>query len=279
MRLRGLSVVMLMSASALVPLGTSGAMAQQSRGHQSYEQCVEDQRGRQVAGAVIGGVLGAVIGAELHDEAQDRDRADRRRYDRRHDRHRRHRYDRRHQERGNDGAVVAGAGLGAVAGAAIAGRENCEDLRYRDYDRYDRRGDYRRSDYRRDDYRRDDYRRDDRHDRNDRYDRYGRDDRYDDRYDTSRYDRNDPYADDYVDDRYSRRHEARSDGELLGGQGSSRDYYDDTPYNEAPADSRVYTASSSHNRSTGNCRYMTSGRNETYMCEGTDGIWRPAARD
>ena len=156
-----------LTGAALIPAFAVGAGAQSygaqshygsSHANSAYERCVREQRGRQVTGAVIGGLLGAVIGAEIHDDRQDRDRArhhyrgDRHSYrgrgyrdrDRRHRRH--HRRDRHYHEEGNDGAVLAGAGLGALAGAAVAGsgRGGCERFLH-DGARYGHGGQYNQS--------------------------------------------------------------------------------------------------------------------------------------
>ena len=262
--------------AALVLPGLAPAEAQtysaQSRS-QSYEQCVASQRNRQVAGAVIGGVLGAVIGAELHDDSQDRAREDRRYRDRgyrgrdRHYRGRdRHHRGRGYREEGNDGAVLAGAGVGALAGAALGGaRDDCaryaqrsgygygqapghygSDAGYRGEPGYDPRYDDRRYQDPRYDERRYDERRYD----TGGYDDYGYDDRrYDDGY---------GYGDGY----------GRSSGELLGGPDARR--YD------ADRQAQVYTAGSAAAPATGACRDMQSAGRLVYMCQGSDGIWRPA---
>lgn len=261
-------------AAAFIAPGLSPAEAQsysaQSRQFErapTYEECVAGQRNRQVAGAVIGGVLGAVLGAEIHDDSQDRARNDRRyrdyRYvDRRHRgyRHDRHRRGYRYGEQGQGGAVVAGAGVGALAGAALGGAG--DDCR-----RYARRTGYGYGSapghhgahpggrgYGHDRY---GYERA-RDDRDYRYD-----DRYDDRYDT-RY-----------DDRYDGGYDGRyggGSGELLGGPDARR--YDDG------RNAQVYTASSAQGsataRSTGACRDMRSAGQLVLMCQGADGVWRPA---
>lgn len=241
----------LLGASALTPVFAASAEAQTYRtaphGQQagSYEQCLQQQRQRQITGAVIGGLLGAVVGAELHDEAQDRDRNRHHRYDRRdryghYDRRGRHdrydRYGRRHhrQEAGNDGAVVAGGAVGALAGAAIAGG-NCDRLRG---------GSYRQSGYGHDEpyYGNDTY--------------YGDDAYYDD----------DPYA-----DRGRSRTYSTSDGGLLGGPDYGPEpQYDSRRYESQPA---IQTAGA---YGSPDCRYMNSAGHSTYMCQGADGIWRPA---
>lgn len=256
----------LLGATALGSAFSAPAEAQTYRAApDSYGQCIAQQRQRQVAGAVIGGILGAVVGAELHDDSQDRNR-DRRRYGSRHDRYgydhydrydRYDRNDRRHREAGNDGAVVAGGAVGALAGAAIASGD-CERLHP------GRRGDAR--------YGHDPRYRDSRYGHDPRYsqDRYGRDP-----YRDSGYGNQDPYYEDpyYADRGYedSRRWSTQQD-ELLGGRGYER---------EAPFDSRRYQAgqaiTASQNYGAGSdCRYMESAGQSTLMCQGSDGIWRPA---
>jgi uncharacterized protein YcfJ len=232
-----------LTSAALLPVLSVGAEAQSYGAHsrqtaQSYEQCVREQRNRQVAGAVIGGILGAVVGAELHDDQQDRNRANRHyrgdRYGYRDRHYRGHRGNRgrhhrgRHYEEGNDGAVVAGAGLGALAGAAVAGRgDACDRYRHQGYG-YGQGGYYEQSQYGyQDDY------------------RYNGPAQYS--YDTQGY--------------------GQSSGQVLVG---GEDYQ---------LNSRNYSASSvSVGGAYGsNCRDMRSGNGAiVLMCQGTDGIWRPA---
>lgn len=260
----------LMAATALMGASVLGtglaapaeAQTYRTAPHQEasrYEQCVAEQRQRQIAGAVIGGVLGAVVGAELHDESQDRARergyrdphGRYRHYDRydRYDHYRDRRY--RHREQGNDGAVVAGGAVGALAGAAIAGGD-CE--RYRRHDRYGYDARYGNDPYRQGSY--------------GGHDPYYGDDPYYDR--DARYG-NDPYYDDpYYGQSDSRRYSTR-DGDLLGGPG----------YGEAPArETRRYESDpgimTAGTYGSANCRTMTSAGRATYMCQGSDGIWRPA---
>lgn len=244
-----------LTSAALLPALSAGASAQSYAGHgqygsqhsQSYEQCIRQQRNRQVTGAVIGGLLGAVVGAELHDDQQDRARDDRRYRDRHyrgHRGHRRHRgrHYRGHHEEGNDGAVLAGAGLGALAGAAVAGNGNaCDHLRHQGYG-YSQQG-YSQGNY--------------------------------------------GYADQggyYVN-------ENNGGGDGYYYEGPAQYSYDTEGYGSSSSsqvlvggedyrlDSRSYSASSvtASYSSTGNCRDMRSGNGAiTLMCQGTDGIWRPA---
>ena len=82
--------------------------------------------------------------------------------------------------------------------------------------------------------------------------------------------RDDPYYDGgYRDDPYygdSRRYSTRDD-ELAGGP----------DYRNEPASprrqSRTYSAPQTVSAS---CRYMTTSGRQVYMCQGADGIWRPA---
>jgi len=241
-----------LAGAALLPVMAAGASAQsygaQSRYapvHQtmSYEQCVRQQRNRQVTGAVIGGILGAVIGAEIHDDNQDRDRARRHYRGDRHYRgrghrgrhHRRHNRRGYHHEDGNDGAVLAGAGLGALAGAAVAGSggQGCERYLH-DGARYGHSG----------------YNPPAGRQRSQGY-------------------AQPTYQDDWVYDgpaQYSSDSEyGASSGEyLLGGE----DYGRETrSYN-----ARSMTASVN----TGPCQTMRSGNGaDVLMCQGLDGIWRP----
>lgn len=256
-----------LAGAALLPVVAAGASAQtysaQSRYapvHQTmtYEQCVQQQRSRQVTGAVIGGILGAVIGAEIHDDRQDRDRAHRD-YRRDRDYHRgrgyrdrgyrgRHRgrdYRRGHYyEEGNDGAVLAGAGLGALAGAAVAGAgggQGCERYLH-DTARYGHSGYNQASGY-----------------------------------------RNDGYAEQpvYQDDwRYDGPAQYSSDSGAYGSSSSAEVLLGGEDYGR---ETRSYTASSMTASSmtasvnTGPCRTMRSGNGaDVLMCQGLDGIWRPA---
>lgn len=249
-----------LASAALLPVMTAGASGQsygaQSRYapvHQtmSYEQCLRQQRNRQVTGAVIGGILGAVIGAEIHDDRQDRDRArdyyrgDRhyrgRGYrDRRHwDRGYRGRYHRRghYHEDGNDGAVLAGAGLGALAGAAVAGSggRGCE--RYLHDTARDGHSGYNRPVSR------------------PGYGYEGPEPAYNDDW---RYEGPAQYS-------YDSDYGASSGEVLLGGV----DYGRETRNYGA----RSMTASVN----TGPCQTMRSGNGaDVLMCRGLDGIWRPA---
>ena len=256
------TLIAALTSAAMLPALAAGASAQSYGAHSryapthaagAYEQCIRQQRNRQVTGAVIGGILGAVIGAEIHDDRQDRDRAHR--YDRRdrygyrgrgyrdrgyrhRDRGYRHRRGHYHEE-GNDGAVLAGAGLGALAGAAVAGssQNGCERYLHggRGYSHgghYSQSGGYTYA--------------------NQGYSDPGYDDDW--RYEgPAQYSYDDGYA-------------SRSSSEvLLGGEDYGRT-------------SRSYSAGASVTPvSTGPCQFMRSGNGaQVYMCQGADGIWRPS---
>ncbi len=255
-----LSLAAVASAALLPAVVSTGAQAQSYGAHaqhaNSYEQCVREQRNRRVAGAVIGGILGAVVGAELHDDQQDRAREDRRyrdRYGYRRDRgYRRHRGHRGrhhrdyHHEDGNDGAVLAGAGLGAVAGAAVAGRGNtCDHLRGRGYSHSRQGYGYSQGSYDQGGY-------------------------YDNRSGGNQYVSNDGYY-------YEGPAQYSYDTEGYGHSSSSQVLVGGEDYR---IDSRSYSASSvsvSSPATTGACRDMRSGNGAiVLMCQGTDGIWRPA---
>lgn len=118
------------AAAAFIP-----AAEAQNR-YASQADCEANRQGRQVAGAIVGAIIGGVIGAEIEDEIDDRDNYRGRHYGYRgyhgrgYHRGRHHHYNQRHE---NDVAVVAGAGIGALVGAGVAGGQPCQpDYRYRD---------------------------------------------------------------------------------------------------------------------------------------------------
>lgn len=121
------------ATAALVPA------AQAQSQYASQADCESNRQGRQVAGAIVGAILGGVIGAEIEDEFDDRDnyrgrhhgyRGYHGRGGRGYHRGRHPRYNQRHD---NDVAVVAGAGIGALVGAGVAGGQPCQpDYRHRD---------------------------------------------------------------------------------------------------------------------------------------------------
>ncbi|MEE2567391.1 hypothetical protein [Hyphobacterium marinum] len=210
----------------------------------SSQDCESQRQGRQVAGAIVGAILGGVIGAEIEDSIDDRDNH-RGRYGRGRHRGGRH-YRGRDRGNENDLAVAAGAGIGALVGAGVAGGNPCAPARNPHYDSgyYGDPYDGKPAGY------------------NDAYygdAGYG----YDDGYDGYGYE-NDAYVRDY-------------DPNTLAG-GPEGYTYTQPDYT---GDARVYTATSV----TGNCRWMQSRSqnsygqvttNDVYMCQGSDGIWRPA---
>ncbi|WP_300556328.1 hypothetical protein [Maricaulis sp.] len=204
---------------------------------QSYAECVNEREDRQVAGAIVGGLLGAIVGNELADDNNDRDYRHHRR-GHRYDRHRRgrHHYHRRHRHRDNDNDEAVATIAGAGFGAVLgAGLASGEDCEHL-----------------RDQRRYDDRRYDDR--------------RYQDQRHDSRYDNRD-YRDQRYDDRYEYEYDRGSNVELMGGRDNNQ--------------ARTYQASSNDYWT---CEYRNSPQynqygevsyREIYMCEGSDGIWRP----
>lgn len=244
--------IALVSATAAAALLTPAVAAQS----QSYQTCEEERQDRQIAGALIGGILGAVIGNELADDSNNNRHSpdshhyrDRRGHGYRRG-HRRHRYE--HRDRGNAEEVgtIAGAGVGAIIGASVAGGEECDPYRDRYQGKPDQYG----------------YQNDNRYE----------DPRYEDRrYGDARYGEA-PYAEDnrYYDERYFEDNGYRnadvyddgSSGELLGGV------------------QRVDTRTYNSNVANGRCEWTQSRQmgefgqvvvEQVYMCQGTDGIWRP----
>lgn len=247
----------LLSAAAIIPAAGLGSAAEaqsyRSNQPQTYEQCIS-QRGRQQAtGAIIGGIAGAIIGAELHDESDDRRRAERyghhgrgwdsgyrgRGWDRGYRGGYRGGYDRgRHDERGNDGAVIGGGALGALAGGVLGSAgPDCSRL-----PRQQGGGGYYNSGY------------------------AGGNGAY--RAQSGGYDRSyDDYG--YQDGR-------GYDGGLAGGPGYD-DGYDDR-YDDRYDDYRAAPSQGYSSTPSGRCRTVQSGGYASQVCQGADGIWRPAGR-
>lgn len=237
----------LLAATALSVTLPSMAQAQ------NYQDCESERQGRQVAGAIIGGILGAVIGNELADDSNNNRHGRDRHYGRGgrggHGSwgrgHRGARY--QHRDRGNAEEVgtIAGAGVGALIGAGIAGGDDCANQGRVNQPYYGGKpgATYDNTGYGNDPYYNDQYQAD---------------------YDDSA----------YYDDGYGQAYNHGSSGELLGGADRAE-----------PA--RVYNTASSYpaNSATGSCHWSQTRRmneygqtvtDQVYMCQGTDGIWRPA---
>lgn len=212
---------------------------------QDYQSCEDDRQDRQVAGAIIGGILGAVIGNELADDSNN----NRRGYDRREHRGR-YGYGRRghgrnayhHRDRGNAEEVgtIAGAGVGALIGATVAGGEDCQNRAYRGHDnRYPGKPNG----------------------------TYYEDSRYDDRYyqDDYRYAESDDYGS-------GQQYDYGSNADLLGG---AQPQYGSRAYQTS---SQLDYPAQWNCRWQDQRRMAPSGAlvtEQVYMCEGADGIWRP----
>ena len=257
-----IKIALLAAASAAVLTPAATAQAQTYR---SVQECEAARQNRQVAGAVIGAIIGGVIAAQVEDDIDDRDNRHWRGRGRGHNdyygrgrghndyygRGRGRGYDRGNE---NDVAVAAGAGIGGLLGYGVASGQPCGPV-YRD-------------------------------DRNANYGGYDNGGYYDNRaYDDGRYD-NTGYYDDqgryYEDNRYTTG---------SGGYTGDQRYYnsgsnslagapDSYVYSQPSADARVYTATSNTA-----CRWMETRRADgygsvttqsVYMCQGSDGIWRPA---
>ena len=243
---------------------------------QAYQDCESERQSRQVTGAIIGGLLGAVIGNELADDSNNNRHGRDRYHDRdyRYDRYGRHgsRHYRRdryeHRDRGNAEEVgtIAGAGVGALIGAGIAGGEDCDTQRYRRNDPYQgkppgtygERGQYGDSGY----YRESGY-------------DYGYEQGSNAGY--AQYQDGEPYVVEDPSWADSSGYSGYDNSDvLLGGpsDGSARAYQ---------ASTSGYSASGY--TSTGSCQWTRTRRmnaygqpvtDQVYMCQGTDGIWRPA---
>tara|TARA_R110000868_G_scaffold11516_5_gene56373 strand:+ start:18932 stop:19690 length:759 start_codon:yes stop_codon:yes gene_type:complete len=238
----------LLSASVLAFV-TPVASAQAQRAN----DCEANRQGRQVAGAIIGGILGAVIGNELADDSNNQPNY-RRGGRGHHDRYGRggyrgDRYGRGYRtDRGNAEEVgtLAGAGVGALVGAGIAGGDDCGRTRnantYNPYPGKPQADGYGQPAYQQG-YGQDQG--------------YGSANGYGNGYDNG-YDAGYGYTDGY---------DTRSSGELLGAA-------------QPGQDARVYTATSQD----WNCQWTSTRRldaygqsimDQVYMCQGADNIWRP----
>ena len=254
MKMSRIALLAAASAAVLLPAATAQA---QSQTYRSVQECEAARQNRQVAGAVIGAILGGVIAAQIEDDVDDRDNRNwRGRGHGRNNYYNRGRGRGRGYDRGNenDVAVAAGAGIGGLLGYGVASGQPCGAIysndRNANYGGYDNGGYYDNRAYNDNSYNNTGY-----------YDDQGR---YyeDDRYTTS----SDAYA---GDQRYY-----GSDSTTLAG---APDGY---VYSQPSADARVYSATSNTA-----CRWMETRRadgygavttHSVYMCQGSDGIWRPA---
>lgn len=229
---------MKLAATALLS-ATAMALIAPMASAQSYAECEQNRQDRQVTGAIIGGLLGAVIGNELADD--DNDRHAHRRHHRRYDRYDRryNRYDRRHDRHHRRHHDNNDETVATLAGAGVGALIGAGIAGGDDCHNARRDGRY-------DDRRYEPSRHDD---------RYG----YDDRYRAP----NRGYSDGY---------DTRSNGALLGGRhgSSSSQNYQARTYQAGHNWSCEYRTSPQYNEYN-EVRYV-----EVYMCEGHDGIWRPA---
>ncbi|AZU03965.1 hypothetical protein X907_1432 [Glycocaulis alkaliphilus] len=121
------------SAIVAAALAAPLALAPAAQAQQTYAECISQQRNQQVTGAVVGGLLGAVLGAQIHNSNESA-RRDRHYQNQAHNNrgwrgHRGRGYVEPYNRRSNDGAVIAGAGLGALAGGAMGSvGSNCDHL-------------------------------------------------------------------------------------------------------------------------------------------------------
>lgn len=246
------------SVMALIP-----AAEAQTR-NQGYHECESNRQGRQVAGAVVGAVIGGVLGAEIGDEISDRNSYRNRDYrgHRGYGRHRGYGGYRHNERQSNDLAVIAGVGLGALVGANVASGQPCPPGYVNRQTGY-----YGNNTGYQDPYYNNSY-------NNSGYNNSG--------YSNNGYTNDGYYQDGYYQDGYA------NDGYANDGYSGDPYYGGSTQYgNEglagAPVTSgRVYQAGVSQ---SGNCRWMTTRSqnqygtvtaNDVYMCQGVDGIWRPA---
>ena len=258
----------LLAATALSLTLPSLAEAQNYR---NAQDCESDRQGRQVAGALIGGILGAVIGNELADDSNNNRHSRDSHYGRGgrggHDRWGRGRGARyQHRDRGNAEEVgtIAGAGVGALIGAGIAGGDDCNRTRQAPRNAYPGKPNsyYQDSGYANGGY----------------------EDGYYDNPSQDGYGTNDAY----YDDAYSSGYDYGSSGELLGGpqRAEPARTYNTSSYDASSYNGSSYNASSySVNSATGACHWSQTRRmdaygqavtDQVYMCQGSDGIWRPA---
>jgi len=256
----GFRTLLVSAASVMVLIPVAEAQTR----YQSHTECESNRQGRQVAGALVGAVLGGVLGSEIGDSVSDRNsyRNSGYRGHRGYDRHRGYGGYRHSQRQNNDLAIVAGAGVGALVGANVAAGQPCTtgyDNRQTGY--YGNNSGYQDPYY------------DNRHNNsgynNSGYNNSG--------YANDGYNQNGYYQDGYADDGYA-------DNAYSGDPyyGNSTQYGNEGLAGAPATSARVYQTGAPQN---GNCRWMTTRSqnqygtvtaNEVYMCQGIDGIWRPA---
>lgn len=234
------------SAIVAAALAAPLALAPAAQAQQTYAQCISQQRNQQVTGAVVGGLLGAVLGAQVHNsnESARRDRhyqnqAYNHRGYRGHRGHRGRGYVEPYNRRSNDGAVIAGAGLGALAGGAMGSvGSRCDHLPG---------GPRPQVGYQQPHYGQQQY-------------GYGQQQGYSQQgYSQQGYSQqgHDPYYDNYG---------YQDNSQLAGGPG-----YD--PYSYQPQGTQPHYPAQQVNQ---NCRQVQiTGRYE-WVCQGPDGVWRPS---
>lgn len=236
-QMTAIRILLAAAASTIALIPAAEAQTQ----YQSQADCESSRQGRQVAGAIFGAILGGVIGAEIEDEIDDRDNY----RGRGHGRYRGHRgrggrHHRPNVRHENDAAVLAGAGVGALIGAGVAGGDPCAPDN-RNYD-----AGYYGNDY-------------------------GYQGPYNDKGGSNAAYSNEVYYDgQYYDDGYSNNTgygttiEYGDDG--LAGAPAGRVYQAGTPQT---GNCRWMTTRSQN-------QYGTVTANDVYMCQGADNIWRPA---
>lgn len=263
------SLAAVSAAAFAAPHASAQYYSAQSHGYQTtsmtYEQCVRQQQNRSVTGAVVGGLLGAVAGAQIHNATKPRNTAPPPRYNNRGHRggYRGGYQQPQRSNQSNSGAVIAGGALGALAGAAITGNTDCNQFP-RQRGGYSQAGGHYQTGYGQQPYQQP-------------YNQGG--------YQQQSYGHQQTYSQQgYGYDGYSGQNDgygydgyapAPSSGGLLGGT----DYgYQHQPQHQSQA--RITTAGSSGYYAPqpgAACRQMGAGNGaQVLMCQGGDGVWRPA---
>ncbi|MCH8491191.1 MAG: hypothetical protein LAT81_14855 [Oceanicaulis sp.] len=252
------SLAAVSAAAFAAPHATAQHYSAQSHGYHTssmtYEQCVRQQQNRQVTGTIVGGLLGAVAGAQIHNATKPRDTAPPPRYS--HRGHRGHRggyrggyHEPQRSNQSNSGAVIAGGAIGALAGAAVTGNTNCNQFPRERAVYGHAGGGYQQQSHGHQPYHQGGY----------QQQSYG--------YQEPAYG-----YDGYAGQDYGYGYDAYAGGQsggLLGGED-----YGYQPQSQA----RIQTAGAGYAPAYGsNCRYMGAGNGaQVLMCEGGDGVWRPA---